>query len=371
MKKLLLSVISLVLLLGLVTPTAAQFGWLPKAGVTPDSPFYFLDQWGEGISMAFTFSNEAKAKKALRFSEERLAEMKTMSEKGKTKQAEKAAEKYQQALNSVQKRSEQTKEDQKRGKVTAQVASSTSKHLSVLEETLGKVPEEARSALKKAKESSKQGHMQALESLSKTNPDEAAKIGAKSLQQRLEEIEQVTVTNATTAKQLQRVESITKDFQDLSKGFKEMTQNSNRIEVQEIVGSSTSQHIETLRGVYEKVPQAAKESIQKAIDVSEQGRERAMEALRNASEKGQKGAGEALDRVEGLTPPGGAPSQGDSTTSGPTPDQPDSQPGPQQQSEQSGQSESQETPGLEPSGEQTDQDTDEQPSETPGGGPGM
>ena len=52
----------------------AQDEELPDPGLTPDSPFYFLDNWGKNIGMFFTFGDEAKAKKALKYAEERLAE---------------------------------------------------------------------------------------------------------------------------------------------------------------------------------------------------------------------------------------------------------------------------------------------------------
>jgi len=355
LKKSIIGVLVVTFLLTSVGITQAQFGFLPKAGLTPDSPFYFLDKWGESMSMAFSFSSEAKAEKALKFSEERLSELKVMSEKNKTKQVTKLAENYRESLKSAQDKSKEIKSE-KKSEVEARVASSTSKHLSVLEEVLNKVPEEAKEAIRKAKENSKKGHMQALESLSKSKPDEAAKIGANALKQRLEEIKQATAT-----KQFQNVESLAKDFEDLSKGFREMAQNNNRVKVQEMVGSSTAHHIEVLEGVYEKVPQQAKESIRKAIEESRKGRENALDALKNASEQGKENAREALDKIESLEPdrPGkGKPttSESEESTNQPEegPDLPEETPGQQsgnqsnqEANEQSGpmNEQSQETPG--------------------------
>lgn len=48
-----------------------------EAGLTPDNALYFLDRWGEGISLALTFDNEKKASKSLRYAEERLAELRS------------------------------------------------------------------------------------------------------------------------------------------------------------------------------------------------------------------------------------------------------------------------------------------------------
>lgn len=53
---------------------------LPSAGLTPESPFYFLDRWGEDLRELFTFNPEAKAKLQVEFAGERIAEIKIMVE---------------------------------------------------------------------------------------------------------------------------------------------------------------------------------------------------------------------------------------------------------------------------------------------------
>ncbi|MEK7182134.1 MAG: DUF5667 domain-containing protein [Patescibacteria group bacterium] len=54
---------------------------LPSAGLTPESPFYFLDRLGENLRQFFTFNPEAKAKLQIEFAGERIAEIKIMVEK--------------------------------------------------------------------------------------------------------------------------------------------------------------------------------------------------------------------------------------------------------------------------------------------------
>lgn len=49
-KKLALFSIITCLIFSFAGPVNAQFGWLPKAGIGPDSSFYFMDQLGEKIS---------------------------------------------------------------------------------------------------------------------------------------------------------------------------------------------------------------------------------------------------------------------------------------------------------------------------------
>ena len=51
-----------------------------NAGVKPGSFFYFLDTTFENISLFFTFNSENKAKKALEYADERLAEIEAVAE---------------------------------------------------------------------------------------------------------------------------------------------------------------------------------------------------------------------------------------------------------------------------------------------------
>lgn len=51
---------------------------LPNPGLTPDSPFYFLNRVGEALQEFFTFNPEAKARLELQFAAERISEIKAM-----------------------------------------------------------------------------------------------------------------------------------------------------------------------------------------------------------------------------------------------------------------------------------------------------
>lgn len=53
---------------------------LPPAGLTPSSPFYFLDRLGEALQEFFTFSPESKAKLQVKFAAERISEVKIILE---------------------------------------------------------------------------------------------------------------------------------------------------------------------------------------------------------------------------------------------------------------------------------------------------
>ena len=53
---------------------------LPNAGLTPESPFYFIDKLGEILREFFTFSPEGKARLQIAFAAERVAEIKVVLE---------------------------------------------------------------------------------------------------------------------------------------------------------------------------------------------------------------------------------------------------------------------------------------------------
>lgn len=89
------SAIAVLLLMAAVAPASlAQSNELPDPGITPDSPFAFLDRWGEALGLFFARGAEARAAKQLRYAEERLAEAEVMAEEGKSEEAEEAVDRY-------------------------------------------------------------------------------------------------------------------------------------------------------------------------------------------------------------------------------------------------------------------------------------
>lgn len=53
---------------------------LPNAGLTPESPFYFFDKFGETLRTFFTFNPEGKARLQITFAAERISEIKVILE---------------------------------------------------------------------------------------------------------------------------------------------------------------------------------------------------------------------------------------------------------------------------------------------------
>jgi hypothetical protein len=394
-KKLYISIFSL-LLAGLVfgaVPVKAQTeAELPSAGLTPASPFYFLERFSEGIGTFFTFGDVNKAERYAKLAAERVAEAKAVVDKGKPEAAEKALTRYQDQL---EKSLAKVEKAQAKGKSVAEVteiiSQATAKHLTVLEEVLERVPEQAKSAILQAREVSKIGQVKALEGLVKEKPERAANLNIQAIQNRLgkiknearegdeEGIERTMADFAVFRTSLEKMgkenkmvlaslvsENMTGQIEDLDemedeaenispqmaervkaikasaingqidvlrslaivnpekaaeifsvaaekrlnkakqgaedKDIEEVEEAVEEFEkyasfgqeisgiaqgigkdtttVEQLVARATTHHLEVLNDVYNKVPEQAKEAIQKAMTISETGRQQAVEALK-------------------------------------------------------------------------------------------
>ena len=128
---------------------------LPDAGLTPDSPFYFVKAWKEQVQSFLTFGAENKAKQFLHLAEVRLAEYKKMDEAGKTEIAERTLDKFKAHLERALEKASELKKDKKDASdVEKRIGDARMKHVEVLKENLAKVPEEARKGLERAIENS-------------------------------------------------------------------------------------------------------------------------------------------------------------------------------------------------------------------------
>ena len=169
MKTILSILITLVFLFSLGIGVLAQETKLPNPGLTPDSPFYFLEIIAEGIGTFFTFGDLKKAERYATLADERLAEAQALVAKGKPELAEKTLERYEKQLNKSIARAEKAmakgKNTEKVIEVLTKVGKTTSIHLEVLAEVYEKVPEQAKPAIENAIKASVKGHEKAVEAL--------------------------------------------------------------------------------------------------------------------------------------------------------------------------------------------------------------
>ena len=260
---------------------------LPAAGITPDSWMYGFKRFFEDIDLFFTFDDVAKAEKYLKYAELRLAEAKEMAEKGKPEFVDDLIEEYE---DNLEKANEISKIAQQLGKnvtkVTELVAVATSIHVDVLENVLEKVPEQAKPSIQRAITSSKRGNEEALKVLEKTQPEKAAEIHFRIAEKILAKAQEKADNG-----EVEDVEDLIEEYEwrinkslkiaEIAKGLGNNTTN-----IEQLVAEATSTHLEILSEVHEKVPEQAKQAIEKAMDVSSNGREKAVEALK---EKGALG----------------------------------------------------------------------------------
>lgn len=150
---------------------AATSDGLPNPGITPDSPFYFLDKWAEAISLFFTFSPEAKAEKKLSYAEERLAEAQVMAQKGDEKALAVAEKGYEEDIDEA---TQDAKNAAEKGKENAleKIQEATTRHEATMQKVLNQVPEQAKDSIQKAIDESAKGHENAMEAINGEKKDQ-------------------------------------------------------------------------------------------------------------------------------------------------------------------------------------------------------
>ena len=183
-KLLLVPLLSIFLFAGVVQ---AQTNDLPEPGLLPDSPFYFVKSWSEGVGTFFTFGDMAKAERFLNLSEKRLAEADALVAKGKPEVAEGAIGRYQEHLGRALSKAEEAKtKGLDTDEVLAKVAEATLKHQAVLAGVYEKVPAQAKSAIERAMQAGMRGHEEALKAVSGQKREEVM----EQAEQKRQEVEQ-------------------------------------------------------------------------------------------------------------------------------------------------------------------------------------
>jgi len=165
MKKILICLVALSLLAGAASVLAEDTNLL-SAGVTPDSPVYFLKTWKETIQTFLTFNAENKFKQYMHLAEVRLAEYQKMIEKGKTEIAQKTLDKYQKQLDrAIQKITELENKGKDVKDLSQELSTTTLKHIYILEQNFKKVPESGQQGIENALDAIRKGIKTRIQSL--------------------------------------------------------------------------------------------------------------------------------------------------------------------------------------------------------------
>jgi len=150
-----------VMLIVMTVPVMAQE---LNPGITPDSPFYFLDRMFDVFQTRESVANE------------RAAEVLVMAQTGNAKGLAKATEGYARAM---EKRQAQA---QNNPQVAEDVARQASTHLIALAAVRSRVPAQAQASVDTALTRSAQGRENALGALERQNPERAALVAQETLQ---------------------------------------------------------------------------------------------------------------------------------------------------------------------------------------------
>jgi hypothetical protein len=156
--------IILCMALTLISSAFAQSEEL-KPGITPDSPFYFLDTMFDGLQ-----SSESRAN-------EKAGEIIAMAQENKLKALEKAKERYEKAMEKRNRVAQESEED------AEEVTRQASMHFEALSKVYEQVPQQAKLAIEAAMQKSADGREEALEQLSEFNPQKGAQVAQETLAQ--------------------------------------------------------------------------------------------------------------------------------------------------------------------------------------------
>ncbi|MFC1956743.1 DUF5667 domain-containing protein [Chloroflexota bacterium] len=156
------------------TAFAQEAAQLPSPGITPDSPFYFLDELAEQITLRFTFREDARAEKALQYAEERLAEMNCMMARNNVRATIRAMNGYihciDVAMEAVEASGNQGTSSQ------AMLALGMAKHTAIFDDVAGEIPEEAREVMTQTRERAHICQQIALRLMEQEDPEMANQV---------------------------------------------------------------------------------------------------------------------------------------------------------------------------------------------------
>lgn len=242
---------------------------LPSPGIAPDSPFYFLDKIGKSLGMIFAFGPEAKAKKSLQYAGESLAEAQQMASENKTAALESAIADFEKYIASLQDKLAEIKQQVASDNVSESAALAIIKQLDVLEKIKDEVPDRAKEDIDHAENVTMDGQISSLRALGKDKPDRAFDICDNITQKQLEKVKDQCSANITTANvtgeldYTQRISNLEDEMADIAGST-----GANVTALQERLAHSTTNRLDVLSGVFEKVPDNARPAIAVAIENS-------------------------------------------------------------------------------------------------------
>ena len=257
---------------------------LPDPGITPDSPFYFADKWAKQLSLMFTFRDEAKVEKALRYAEERLAEMNAMLVQNKTRATTQATNEYNNYLAIATRYMEQAR---KKGVDTSEnVTIAVSKHIAVLDESLDDADENNQRIMTEVRERARICQETAMRTMAQGDPEKAIRMNLMLMERQLNRIrvrseEQETTSLQEELQEFDRLNNLGQEISQIAKGLGEDTT------VDQLIGQATANHLAVMAEVHERVQEQAQGAIESAMQVCVENHERIVAELKEKNMLGE------------------------------------------------------------------------------------
>ena len=267
-----------------------------EAGIGPDSPFYFLDSWGEAIRLALTFDEEKKVELRLKYAEEKLAELLELD----PEQYEKldiAIKRYENHLFAAQQGIKNLPDDKKE-KLAEKLARRADHHQDVLDRVRDRVPDQAKDKIEKVREKAEQHRQDALDRLAEVNPEKAAKIIERQAERELKKAERDAERDAKKAeRELERYNKKLEHAEELAGRLAD-----EGIDVSDIIDANRDRHLQRLEEIRDRVPEEAREALGKIIDRAkdrrDELRDRFEENKERIRERREDRRGELRDRAQ-------------------------------------------------------------------------
>ena len=165
----------------------SQFG-LPDPGLTPESPFYFLDTWDEEVRLFFSHSDSARLKRYRASAAERLSEAEKLAGRG-ISATQIALERYRDVVPRIYATSERIGD----ALLHAEVLRMAAEHLDILDYISERTDPEKKQFILATKLFLINQHLESLQLFAKRKPGDALRIFGDTLNLRMARVREVAI----------------------------------------------------------------------------------------------------------------------------------------------------------------------------------
>ncbi len=262
-KTIIITILGLLLISGIVNAQTEDS--LPTVRTVPGQPFYLVSRFFENVGNFFTFGESNKARRYLSLAEKRLSETKILAEEQSEKVTE-AVSNYEEQLKKAQEFMNRANEID----LQAEIIEATTRHLTAFDEVLSRIPEQAQENVKRAKEETMTGQIEALRGVAQQDPERATEILNIASEARLR------AAQAKAESGEEDLEDNLEEYDKYAEFGKEISQMAEAMdkgqEVEALMERATEQHLQVLEDVKTKIPEQAQERINQAIQNAERVR---------------------------------------------------------------------------------------------------